>query len=118
MHFAPPHGPAHGNGAFRERRSAPRRRRNVRVLFLSNDSVLEEPYGAMLLDCSVGGLRLLVRLDVEEGEVLMVRPPSAPAGTPWVPVKVRNRRLGRDSCEVGCQFTPSLAGRLLQLFVT
>jgi hypothetical protein len=99
-----------GHGPFRERRRAPRRRRGVRVLFRSSDSVLDEPYGGVLLDASPGGVRLAMNLDgIREGSLLLVRLPAAPAGTPWVPVTVKNARQG----EVGCQFSGPPAGSLL-----
>jgi len=73
----------------------------VRVLFRSSDSVVDEPFGAVLLDASPGGLRLAMNLDgIREGALLLVRLPAAPAATPWVPVTVKNARRG----ELGCQF--------------
>lgn len=112
--------PSHSQGKFGERRSAPRRRRYVRVLFLSDDSVVDEPFAALLLDSSVGGLRLAIRREeISEGTLLMVRPPQAPAGTPWIPVLVKNCRRSEDNCwELGCQFTYALPPHMRQLFAT
>lgn len=103
----------------RERRTAPRRRRSVRVLFMSNDCALDEPFRATLLDASQGGLRLAVRREqISEGSMLMVMPPQAPPGTPWVPVLVKNCRLKDDAWEVGCQFTKRLPATTVQLFAS
>jgi hypothetical protein len=89
------------------------------VLFLSNDSVVDEPFRGVLLDSSFGGLRLAVKLDdMAEGTMLLVRPPEAPAGTPWVPVTVRNRRQAEHTWEVGCQFPRGLSRTALQLFAS
>ena len=90
------------HGPSRERRRAPRSRRGVRVLFRSSDSVLDEPFGGVLLDASPGGVRLGMNLDgVREGALLLVRLPAAAKEARWVPVTVKNARAG----EVGCQFT-------------
>jgi hypothetical protein len=117
MTFPPP-APA-TNGHYYERRSAPRQRRCTRILFLAEDSVLEEPFGGWLLDTSATGLRLACRLsDIGEGTHLYIRPPAAPAGTPWITVTVKNRRMHRDRWEIGCQFTPSLSEHSLELFAS
>ncbi|MBL8800056.1 MAG: PilZ domain-containing protein [Planctomycetia bacterium] len=103
----------------RERRTAPRRRRSVRVLFMSNDCALDEPFRATLLDASHGGLRLAVRRErISEGSLLMVMPPQAPPGTAWVPVLVKNCRPKDDAWEVGCQFTQRLTAQTMQLFAS
>jgi hypothetical protein len=108
-----------GQGQIQERRSSPRQRQRTRILFLSNDSVLDEPFRGVLLDSSSGGVRLAVRMDdMVEGTMLLVRPPSAPAGTPWIPVTVRNRRLAQHTWEVGCQFLRSLPSNTLQMFAS
>jgi PilZ domain len=89
------------------------------VLFLSNDSVLEEPFGGLLMDASQGGVRLATRLvDVREGTLLLVRPPAAPKGTAWVPVTVTNRRQASNRWEVGCRFARALSRKTLQLFAS
>jgi len=103
----------------RERRKAPRRRRSVRVLFMSNDCALDEPFRATLLDASPGGLRLAVRREqISEGSLLMVMPPQAPPGTAWVPVLVKNCRPKDDAWEVGCQFTQRVPAQTIQLFAS
>src|SRR5262245_59793842 len=105
------------NGHIRERRSSPRQRTGKRVLFLSNDCVLDEPFDGILIDSSQGGLRLAVPLDdIEEGTTLMVRPTVAPLGTPWIPVMAKNRRYGQASAEVGCQFVRAVGPNTLHLF--
>src|SRR5262245_47780733 len=114
---APPK--TYANGHYHERRTAPRRRQCARVLFLPEDSVLEEPFGGWLLDTSSTGLRLACRLgDISEGSQLLVRPPAAPAGSPWISVTVRNRRLIRDRWEVGCQFSHNVSGTTLDQFAS
>lgn len=116
---ASPFRPDNSSGRYQERRAAPRKRRGIRVLFLSNDSALDEPFGGTLLDASPGGVRLAIRLaDIPQDAVLLVRPPAAPAGTPWMPVRVRNLRLFQDQWELGCQFTDALPTKMLTLFAS
>jgi len=105
---------------FRERRSTPRRTRALRVLFMADDSVLNEPFSATLLDASVGGLRLAIRREeIDAGTQLLVRPPQAPPGAPWIPVLVRHcRRRDAEHWELGCQFLHALTPRTLQLFAS
>jgi len=117
MHKLPPTPAARPNGRAPERRAFPRKQRAAKVLFLPDDSVLDEPFRGWLVNASRGGLRLSIgHQDIGEGALLMVRPPSAPAGTPWLLVKVRNRRLQDNSCELGCQFLRGLSPETLQLF--
>ena len=116
MNFAPA---PFSNGHQHERRTAPRQPRCARILFVPDDSVLDEPFGGWLLDTSTTGLRLACRLgDIAEGTQLRVQPPAAPPGTPWVTVTVRNRRLHRDRWEVGCQFSGPPSHNTLDLFAS
>jgi hypothetical protein len=119
MSFAGPRNPHPASNKFRERRRAPRTRRGIRVLFLSNDSALDEPFGGTLLDASPGGVRLAVRLaHMAPGTVLRLRPPGAPKGTPWLVLTVKNLRQQRDQCEVGCQFAGALPAPMMKLFAS
>jgi len=87
-----------------DRRSCPRVPQNVRVLLLTDDCVLEEPYGGLILDSSRGGLRLATHQEyIDEGTVLRIRHARAWDGVPWLPVRVTNRRLINGSWELGCQ---------------
>ena len=94
---------------FRERRNTPRRQQSVRVLFMTNDCVMGEPYPGTLVDSSRGGLRLSVPCQqIEEGSFLHIRHPRAWDGVPWLPVRVMNRRQINGTWELGCQVVQEL----------
>lgn len=87
-----------------ERRAWPRCLSRVRVLFLPDDCVLDEPYAGWMINCSAGGVRLAVcREVIETGTLLHIRSLSAPAGTSWLSVRVRNRRRTETGWELGCE---------------
>ena len=88
-----------------ERRAWPRRAQKVRVLFLPDDCALEEPYAAWIVDCSRGGVRLVIeRLAIDTGTLLRLRSPSAAGDVPWVTVRVKHQRQNENTWEVGCEF--------------
>jgi PilZ domain len=100
-----------GNGATTqpstprvERRSWPRRRRLVRVLVMPDLCQFDEPYAAVLVDSSPGGLRLSVRSGaLSEGSILHVKAVGACRTAAWTRVRVRNRRCWKGQWELGCQ---------------
>jgi hypothetical protein len=90
---------------IRERRAWPRSSRNIRVVFLSEDCALDEPYGGWIIETSRGGLRLRITGEpFAIGTLLQVRGPFAPRRVPWTGVRVKHlRQAGRD-WELGCEF--------------
>lgn len=87
-----------------ERRACPRLRQRVRILLLTDDCALGEPYRGVILDSSRGGLRLIVpRQEISAGSLLRIRHAQAWDGVPWLPVQVVNSRLVNDQWELGCQ---------------
>lgn len=77
---------------------------NERVLLLTDDCVLEEPYRGLILDSSRGGMRLCIpSQEIPEGSFLRIRHPKAWEGVPWLPVRVINRRMVNGAWELGCQ---------------
>lgn len=89
---------------YRDRRSYPRQRRLIRVLVIPQDHVVDEPYGAWLVDSSPGGLRLAIGSEaIPEGAILKVRPLNAAPGGVWTTVCVRNRSQAQNQFELGCQ---------------
>jgi hypothetical protein len=100
-----------------ERRNWPRECKMERVLLLPEDCALEEPYGALLVDTSAGGLRLAVRGErIDAGTLLWVRPPLAPPELGWVSVLVKNRRQQEHLWEMGCAFLESPFGQGWRVF--
>lgn len=95
--------PAAGGNNALERRQAPRRRKQVQVLFTGGDP-RQEPFDAWLLNYSTGGLRLAIPFQVAIGRKLKVRRPLREEETPWVPVQVKNCNRVVGSWQLSCQF--------------
>jgi len=99
-----------------ERRSTPRRKGNPVSVYIADNGTPGEPFQGWVVDRSAGGLRLLVDEAIPAGTQLKVRPTKAPAGFPWVAVKVKSCYPERKSWNLGCQFLEKLAWEQLQLF--
>ena len=79
------------------------------------DAGASEPR-ALVLDRSVGGLRLAAEEDVAAGTRLVVLPANAPELTPWIEIEVRGSNLVDDSWELRCQFVKTPQWSILLLF--
>jgi len=99
-----------------ERRAWPRRRNRYRVYLADSDESQSKPDGAVIVDRSPGGMRLTTVREIETGAILRVRPVGAPAATPWISVRVCNRRMQETGWELGCKFLKSLSLPTLLLF--
>lgn len=110
--------PVSGYGG-RERRAWPRTTKEVRVLLLPDDSALEEPFGAWVIDSSRGGVRLRVpRHLFPVGTVLQIRTPFASGRVPWTNLRVRNLRRAEGGWEVGCEFVDHAATDTMRILST
>jgi PilZ domain len=96
-------------GSSKEQRSAPRRPGNPVSVLISNADITCEPVHGLVLDRSVGGVRVFLDEEAAVGDILSIRPTEAPRLAPWVQVEVRHRRQVGHQWEIGCQFlhTPS-----------
>ena len=91
----------------RERRAWPRSPRQIRVLLLSDDCALDEPYGAWIVDTSRGGVRIrMPGFGFPVGALLFLRGPFASARVRWTAVRVKHCRQIDGDCEMGCEFVP------------
>jgi hypothetical protein len=89
----------------RERRAWPRSCRNIRVLFLSEDCALDEPYGGWIVDTSRGGVRLRISGEpFAVGTLLQLRGPFASRNAHWTGVRVKHIRHAGNKWEMGCEF--------------
>jgi hypothetical protein len=103
----------HGNTS--DRRLAPRRKGNsIEVVLTRGPETLA--INGWVTNRSVGGLCLLLDAAVEEGEVLEVRPRTAPESIPWTKVDIRSCRPLNGDWEVGCRFVHSPPYNVLLLF--
>lgn len=104
MRYTPPSTQTPMPWRFSERRAYPRQRRLIRVLVIPQDHVVDEPYGAWLLDSAPGGLRLALNCPtIAEGAVLKVRSQTARPGGTWTTVQVMSCRHHHNQIELGCQ---------------
>jgi hypothetical protein len=100
----------------RERRLWPRSPKNIRVLLLSEDSALDEPFGAWIIDTSRGGVRLRVPHELfPVGSLLHIRNPFASARVPWTALRVCHIRRAGDQWEVGCEFVDAATSDTTQI---
>lgn len=87
-----------------ERRRSPRHPRQVRVLILPEDCVLNEPYGGWIADVSANGVRLSIHRElIPVGTLLRIRASSGLSSGPWVTVRVRHGRRNGGDWEMGCE---------------
>jgi hypothetical protein len=83
----------------------------IRVVVISEDCALEEPFGGWIIDTSRGGVRLRVPREVfPVGTLLYIRAPLAPVRVPWTLLRVKHSQLTGDAGEMGCEFVESGSG--------
>lgn len=70
----------------------------------------------LVLDRSVGGLRLGLDQEITVGTHLLLLPGGASDMTPWTEVEVRTCRTIGDSWELGCQFVKVPPWSILLMF--
>jgi hypothetical protein len=103
-------------GSPSEQRKAYRRNGNpVEVYYKFPDDKQHVRHG-IVLDRSVGGLRLGLDAEVIPGARLLVLPANASDLVAWTEVEVRTCRSIGDSWEVGCQFVKVPPWSVLLLF--
>jgi len=103
-------------GSPGEKRSAARRKGGVVQILISDETAQAEPWGGYVVDRSLGGICVGAKRRAQPGTLLTLRTVDAPAGTPWLEVKVRSCREGTDGWMLGCQFVRIPPTGLLFLF--
>jgi hypothetical protein len=86
-----------------DRRAAPRRKGNRVEVYVAGESKASPMLG-WVVDRSMGGLCLIVEKPLSEGEMLNVRPRTAPVTAAWIPIEIRSCRPEGDDWEIGCRF--------------
>lgn len=87
-----------------ERRRWPRSRRKIAGVLISDAKLVNVPRRALLLDRSVGGVRLSVDAPVKVGTVLSIRSPKSTADGAWVQMQVVRCQAVDRGWELGCMF--------------
>jgi hypothetical protein len=90
-----------------ENRVSTRRQGNPIELFIADPHHKDDPEHGLLLDRSLGGVRMIVYHDIEVGRVIAIRPTKADEMVPWIDLEVRScvatpSQLGEF--ELGCRF--------------
>ena len=103
-------------GSLSEKRKSLRRPGNpVEILYALPDNK-NTPQRALVLDRSLGGLRLAADEQMEPGTRLVVLPINAVGQIPWIDIDVRTCTLVEDCWELGCQFVKTPQWSILLMF--
>jgi hypothetical protein len=103
-------------GSRGEKRYALRRQGNPVAVVISDEAAKAPPWHGLVLDRSIGGMRIAMDEPVELGRVLSIRPEKSTALIPWVQVEVRACRKVDIGWEVGCQFVRTPPSSVLWSF--
>lgn len=103
-------------GSMTEQRKSYRRAGNLVQVLYARPENKNNPQRALVLDRSVGGLRLAAEEEIAIGTRLVVLPANAPEMTPWTEIEVRSSGLVDDSWELHCQFMKTPQWSILLLF--
>lgn len=103
-------------GSLTEQRKSFRRAGNLVEVLYARPENKNNPQRGLVLDRSVGGIRMAAESEVATGTRLVVLPANAPEMTPWVEIEVRGSNLVDDSWELRCQFVKTPQWSILLLF--
>jgi hypothetical protein len=103
-------------GSVGERRQAPRRPGSQVAVLVADALGQSPPYRGIVIDRSVGGVRLGVDQAVEVGTILSIRPAHAPPMIPWTQVEVIHLRRADGGWVLGCQFVQPPPSTVLWMF--
>ena len=104
------------HGSTRERRQAQRRRGSQVAVLIADASGQGPQFRGLVIDRSVGGVRLGVDAAVEVGTILSIRPAHAPPIVPWTQVEVKHQRRADGGWILGCQFVQPPPSTVLWMF--
>ncbi len=94
----------------KEKRASPRRKANMQPVLITNGDPKAPPFEGWLVDRSAGGMRLVVKRPVAEGDFVSVRTARASMSSSWLKLEVRNSKSDNGTTHLGCRFVlkPSL----------
>jgi hypothetical protein len=93
-----------------DQRSALRRQGNPVEIYVATPDAKDNPVIGIVLDRSLGGVRLILYTEVDVGTTIAIRPIQCETIVPWVDVEVRSCRPSVEipgRFEVGCQYVKS-----------
>ena len=103
-------------GSAREKRQNQRRPGSQVAVLIADASGQGPPYRGVVIDRSVGGLRLGVDEAAAVGMILSIRPAHAPPMVPWTQVEVKHQRRADGGWVLGCQFVQPPPSTFLWMF--
>jgi hypothetical protein len=103
-------------GMRSERRKSPRRRCPAVKVVISDLDGQTRPHSAVLLDRSVGGMRLGVAEAISVGTVLSIRLDEGSPSASWPQLEVKYCFWQDDCWLVGCRFVGTPSWSVLMLF--
>ena len=103
-------------GSLLEKRKSLRRSGNPLAILYALPESKNTPEWALVLDRSLGGLRLATEEEIAPGTRLVVLPINAADVAPWVDIDVLNCKFVDDCWELGCQFVKTPQWSILLLF--
>jgi hypothetical protein len=112
---APDHDPF-VHGSLTDHRKSLRRSGNFVEILYADPQNRDVTRRALVLDRSIGGLRLAAEEEMAPDSRLVVLPVHASELVPWVEIDVRTCRRVEDCWELGCQFVKTPQWSILLLF--
>jgi len=103
-------------GSAHDKRQAQRRPGSQVAILIADALGQEPPYRGVVIDRSVGGVRLGVDEAVAVGAVLSIRPAHAPPMVPWTQVEVKHQRRADGGWVLRCQFVQPPPSTVLWMF--
>jgi hypothetical protein len=102
--------------SYADRRGSVRRDGPPVQVILQSTSFRNGVDDGLVVDRSMGGLRILLKKSIPQGSTLQVRALNAPENVGYVTVVVRSCRDNDDYFELGCEFEKTPPWNVLLLF--
>jgi hypothetical protein len=103
-------------GTTLEQRGAHRRKGNPIGVQITDAEAKGEPFDAVIINRSAGGLCLEADRPIESGTIVSIRVINAPMTIPWIQVQIRSCRKEAGACLLGCQFVKPPPWSIMLLF--
>lgn len=103
-------------GTTLEQRGTPRRKGNPVGIDITDAQAKGEPFHAVVVNRSAGGLCLETDRPIEVATIVSLRVVNAPVTVPWIQVQIRSCRPEVNNWILGCQFVKSPPWSIMLLF--
>jgi hypothetical protein len=99
-----------------EQRGTPRRKGNPVGIDITDAQAKGEPFHAVVVNRSAGGLCLETDRPIEVATIVSLRVVNAPVTVPWIQVQIRSCRPEVNNWILGCQFVKPPPWSIMLLF--